>query len=428
MYCMKCGAELPDESVFCFKCGHPVPAESQTASAASAEAAPAEPESVEPRTEAAWGEQTASGKKPLAGKKRLLFCLAAAAVFGVLAGLFFLGRAARKPLVLYEAVSYDRNGAVLNRKTLDEGSIYPERSYTTRDSEGNVTGRTTERYNEDRNLLSQVIYDAKGNVRQRLTVTYADGNCTSLNEQLREDGTVAYQSETTNDSKGRLIAYKNIYDGEVESQTQILYEGDGKKPLSVTKFKNDGSVLSRTEYTYDRDGRKTSESEYNEFGNLTSRTEYFCDEGGTLVRETHTSGSGRTEEYTYQNEFGADGKLSRQEKHDSSGALLGWFVYEYPDQSGGYEVTTYAADGRKEESTGYDRDENIIKSCYYSKYDEEMTLIEYDSAGRQTKLQTETIWMEYVYAEDGRKLSDVQKDPDSGEIIYRTEYEYREME
>lgn len=420
MNCKKCGAEIPENSIFCSKCGQVVSKEPNVA--------PAETEQILQQSKEAHDVGKSSGKKPFSKMIILLTVFVAAAV---LVGLFFLIRPfSRKTLVLYEAITYDRNGEVMARNTLDEGSTLCERNYSTKDNNGDVVGRTEEQYNDKGKLLSRVQYGADGNIGSKTVYTYTNDKTKSILELYNANGEVIYYTETTYDTKGRLLERLIKESDGSMNHIKISYREDGKEPISYMDLNDEGAVISRTEFEYNRKGKKTSESIYDQSENLISRVEYFYGDKDELVREKKTDSSGETEEYVYQSEFDSNERLSDQKKYDSKGSLVSRFVYEYPNQGGGYEVTSYDADGKKEETTGYDQEGNTIKTCRYSYGGGQETVVsmmEYDSYGRQTKLLTAAEWIELVYDEAGNQIRETRKDPESGEILQRTEYAYREM-
>ena len=225
---------------------------------------------------------------------------------------------------------YDAAGQLISRESCTDGM---------------PGGRTELTYDENGNLILQIMTDGDGSVTSRHENKFdADGNPLS-ETSFRADGSVSSKKEYTYDEAGRLILEKQSrvrtartrayeYDGEGrmtrsvctdEDKRQVyIYDGAGNT-VSVTVYRPDGAVNLRSEYTFDAAGNTLSYVLFGGDGHIISGSDAIYDERGHEICRT---------------EFGKEGALtSRTEySYDTAGNLTETAVYGFEQK---YEKNGY---------------------------------------------------------------------------------------
>ena len=121
-------------------------------------------------------------------------------------------------LLCEEYTLYNANGELIRKEEENCDEKMGRITSIGTNGEGNITGKTIQEY-EDGNQISEVSYDADGNVKSRYEYGYdKDGNETS-SVRYDVDGNVEYRYEYEYDKDGNRISYVRYdVDGNVESR------------------------------------------------------------------------------------------------------------------------------------------------------------------------------------------------------------------
>lgn len=185
---------------------------------------------------------------------------------------------------------YDPNGNKVEERKFDDdntltawtsynydasGNPVEEMKHSLRDS--TITEKLVFRYDENRNRVEEVLYDADGSIENKVSFGY-DANRNKIEtETYRSDGRLRSKEKCVYDPRGKkLEAIMYDAEGSVESKTTYKYDANGNL-LEETTAEKDGSVAAKTEYKYDPAGNKTEFIKYRSAGRLESRERYKHD-------------------------------------------------------------------------------------------------------------------------------------------------------
>ncbi|MCH5269447.1 MAG: hypothetical protein J1E83_01735 [Lachnospiraceae bacterium] len=209
-------------------------------------------------------------------------------------------------------------------------------------------------------LVTETYYDGEGAVTSQDQIKYeydADGNQirvlsydevgTYYEYKYDDSGNLSEEVSYENGVMFRHVKYEYDEDGH-RIKSQIIYNDDRFKMLTVYEYHYYGNLIRKTTYYYS--GRKISkisdEYEYDWGSNLMIR-KAFC-------REDILDG---TEEYAYD----SSGNLIKEESYDAEGNAF-WFIrYDYDKNGNMIEETTLSYIQKYE----YDEQNNKTKEIYY---------------------------------------------------------------
>ncbi len=330
--------------------------------------------------------------------------------------------------------TFDDRGNMLSEKEYEDGTLRREYeySYSTSDPDRTYMSKRTdylngspnrvEIYNENRETISEIEYDADGKVIHTHTFEY----------EYDDNGKLLKRHEYEN---GRLIETReNVYypdgSGETYFSKNIMYYEDGSYRVIV--YNTHGSIVSDTHYfadstrlenTYDDNGNDLSETYYDADGNISAKFTYeytYDNKGNIVLRKEYKNDTLYSEtEYSYKTDDPEDVYASQKTyyydnlskeviKYDECGATISEVVY---DAQGNVEFSAtyeneYDDEGNFLNEKKY---ENGVLTCLreYSYYTN-------GYSGTYTSKRTE-------YFENGSSLVTVYSE--NGEIISETHYD-----
>ena len=456
MFCTYCGKQIADHSKFCPNCGrqlaakppvqlgqaaNPQPVNPQPANPQPQWQAPAQsnpqpqqwqvpvPPSPQPAASQQWQAPAAPVQKAKGKKKTGLILGLVGLLLALGVGAFFLfgGFGGKGEWVIQESVTYDKDGNVTARITLDEGSTFQERKYSRYDADGKLDQTAEQRLDERGNSLEEIVRNADGSIDSRSVMTY-DKDDHVLTRKSYDGEELRRTYEYAYDENGYRTSYRSINsEGVCTTHYEYTNDADGN-PLTEKSFDRDGELEYRKEYTYDKDGNTTLEVKYDGDGSLRSSTAYTYDDHGSLTREEETYGSS-VWVTTYKNDYDAKGRLLRAEEFDEDGESQGWEEYAYPDDSGAYTVKIYDEDGLLDEENVYDKDGNRTSHTSYNSdgsvdYHSERR---YDDDGHLLEEKLSSSWYVMEYDGNGNKVKQTEKDVKTGEVVEWTEITYKKF-
>ena len=492
MYCMTCGAQIPDRSKFCPKCGAVCPAVRPEPASVPQNQAPAQspfpPHAPAPGQAPVYAQtppppgaspagQPENGG-PAPKKKSLLWLwLTLGGVALVAAGLvlFFVlrggsdapadptGTAADPSLTGVATKSETEPDPVgslsqpyteptettgpLSTEPVPEGRFWLCESWTEYDADGSVVsggqvspggngtwtysmhdagggdlGVTMDTYTDDGDLLERVYYMPDGTVGYSCRYEYdADGNVVYYAE-TDEDGEQTAERYVY-DRDGNLTLYESLLaDGTCEWKEEYRYENGEHLSTVWTYPEEDGMEITQISY-YENDLETVWY--YYENDELTYMEAYTYDDNGNPLLTVSTPSDGEVWTTEYVNSYDSLGRLAKVEEYEDGERLQYSTVYEY-QSDGGSKKTVSRADGSVATIIGCDAEGSMV---LYYEYDEDGTLTDfdecaYDEDGNETFRHTLTEWYEYTYDAHGNMTVSIEKDPDTGAVLSRTEYTY----
>lgn len=489
MYCMTCGAQIPDRSKFCPKCGAVCPAVRPEPASVSQNRTPAQ-SPVPPQNPALSQTPVYAQTPPLTGasgagqpeiggpapkKKSLLWLwLTLGGVALVAAGLvlFFVLRGGSdapadptdatvgsiatvvttkeetepdpvgslsqpyteptaEPLPtdpvlegrfwLCESwTEYDADGSVVSRGQVSPGGNGTW-TYSMNDAAGGDLGVRLDTYDDSGNLLERVVYNADGTLYDSIRYEYdADGNVIYYAETDADGEQTAEQYSY--DKDGNLTLYESfLADGTCNWKEEYRYENGEHLSTVWTYPEEDGMEITQISY-YENDLETVWY--YYEDDELTFMEEYSYDENGNPLLTRSTPADGEQWITEFHNTYDSQGRLTNVEEYEGEQTLLHSTVYEY-QSDGSWKKTVFNADGSVLTISGYDADGALVLYYWYdegvlTEYEERA----YDDDGSMLFEHTLEEWYEYTYDERGNMAVRIEKDPETGAILGRTEYTY----
>ena len=386
MYCINCGKQIEDDSVFCLYCGAKVEGEEYTEIIAEKESGEAFPfdgalQNMQgiPELQKTDEEKTKKvGGKP---KRGVIMAAITAAVIllSFLIGISIYNKPTKGNLAeqldlgnrYLEEMDYEQAIVAFNRAIeIDPMSVDAhlglveayirsgefEMALEAAKKGYDLTGdeRLQEKIEmiESGNIFSSLgyiikrtFYDEKGNLsgwhkytynrnEQQATVTAYDGS-----------GNETGKIELVYDEKGRqIIGYSyGTYDGKL-GLMKYYYEGE---QLVKSEHYNDATENELTSYTLyecDEDGRISKEEEYDASGVLTRYKIPEYDVNGHRIKLSDYGSFG--ELMFYQTwELDENGNITRHETYSGDGRMNGYSVYEYDEDGNSLGGKYYDADG-----------------------------------------------------------------------------------
>jgi len=199
-----------------------------------------------------------------------------------------------------------------------------------------------------------------------VTLRDQDGNSV-LKLELRENGTLLRRTEYYTVYGGRFAGRSRVLEFDEDGSLSTLYfSGIGPEEKVIYRYLEDGT-LAETETVFGRSGIST----------------YEYDETGRLLRHTEKYSNGTSCEY----EYGGDGRVLAENYYDASGVLSYAAAYEYSGAPAvAITVTYYDENGattgmtREEE---YDADGKLTRETYRSEKEQILTqtVYRYDAVG-----------------------------------------------
>lgn len=375
MNCPRCGAKVPDDSIFCLKCGTELERQPQV----SQEQPPVSGQN-EMKLKSGLGRQQTgadvpaqtqqydSGRQiitqpetPAPKKKSLLWLCIPAGILTLAAigvGLFFILRFVNKPA---SDRSSGTEAAAPVAEQKEDLTLSP--SPTTKPAKNSDPEY---KYDANGNIIKETVYSSNGKVQYWIQYEY-DRNGNKIKEtRYRSNGSIRY--EIKYDSNGHMTK-------------QTTYNADGNKETEE----------------YDQNGNRIKLTKDDDSGN---KEIYEYDANGNTIRVTYTNDDGVY--YWKESEYNSHGILTRAVEFDNRGYDFSWSEAEYD------------AIGRIIKCTHYNPDGSI--DCWYKD--------EYDAYGNNIKTVFYNAdgsiqeWIEYEYDQFGNMISGIQYAAD-GSIIYQ---------
>jgi hypothetical protein len=236
-------------------------------------------------------------------------------ILAVMAAVFFAGGCADKIVRKAEPVE-------LEQRLVREIVL---RADTSRESVRELS------YSEDGRLLGETVFDAGGDVRERIVYTYDGGFLTGRDVYNRAGRHVAKKTYTY--TAGGLPESESFFNerGSLTMISRFRYDSRRNRVEWITT-NGAGVRMASSQYRYE-DGRLSAVFLRGGNGDITMTVSVRYDGDGNRVMETYTNAGGRKEKettFTYD-EYG---RLMCQETVSCFRIFQGKTVYEYP---GGYQ-------------------------------------------------------------------------------------------
>jgi len=248
------------------------------------------------------------------------------------------------------------------------------------DSSGNIISGEAHKYDKNGNVIEYISYDYMG--------------------------IVLFKEETKYDKSGNMIEFIRYNDEvNVSYKEEFKYDEEGKK-IQLVRYDGNGNITHKEEPQYNENGQEVKNTIYDNNGFFCVRENKY-DENGNVVETIEYGNDGgiyRRYEYFY----GEEG-LTSKDLYDRNGKRIYYAIYE-----GGNIVTEITQD-----------ENGNIASGYSYKYDRKGNLTEYEKFG---KLFKSIYGITYEYDRDGRLVSKIEQDYDSGNKRYVYEYTYDESD
>ncbi|MCH5294295.1 MAG: hypothetical protein J1F14_00115 [Treponema sp.] len=192
----------------------------------------------------------------------------------------------------------------------DESGLETETS--TYNGKDVLVDKMTYSYDSNRNLTSEILTDAGGNIICKIELEYL------------ADGKVKTESEY--DAKGNLTG-KTIYKYDGKTVTESYYSGDG-------------DLLSRTICTVDAENRPITMRSYDGDGRATeSRSYTYLDNGSISQIENFNEYNARTARIVYR--YDASGNISEIQTYNSLGILQQRDIYKVDAKGNPTKINVY---------------------------------------------------------------------------------------
>lgn len=212
---------------------------------------------------------------------------------------------------------------VVQEPTTVQETVYLVKEEISYFGDGSVDQKRVNSYREDgTEILESVVYDAEGEMSERIEYTY-DGDLLTEERSFDQQGDIS--SIHRYSYRDGLLVEDQLFNGEEELQTRLSWEYDNQGRRSRWEVYNgSGSLLAYTLYSYEGERLDIIEN-YNPAGDL---EEFFLHEyeDGFLIKLSEYDNRERLQSYTsYRYK---DGVMIEEAIHRTSGAVKRRIVYE----------------------------------------------------------------------------------------------------
>lgn len=184
---------------------------------------------------------------------------------------------------LIEEVEYNADNSIKYVRIHDYNEDGKECAIKQSCTDGSIFLETTFKYDDKKNMIEEVDYNADNSIANKTTRKYNDKGKEIEYVRYINGKSMEEKLDLLYDDRGNIIeVIFYVADGSIYSKGKSIFDENNKK-IEELRYNTDGSLYSRSIKKYDDNGNKIEEITYNSKGGISFHNTYKYDDDGNMI-------------------------------------------------------------------------------------------------------------------------------------------------